>query len=129
LRGCEISKQETKALKKILDEGIKRIDVSYNPLADNVVDLLAGTSLLEIDLSGCQMTDKGMQALCQRIYSLEILKLRDNSLTEEHCKLMAKYLPEAYNMKFIDMSSNFIKDEGACWILSSAGHIREVVLQ
>ena len=34
VRGCEIQKQEVKALKKVLDEGILRLDVSYNPLGD-----------------------------------------------------------------------------------------------
>jgi hypothetical protein len=41
---------------------------------------------------------------------------------------MAKYLPEAMNLCFFDLSGNFIKDEGACWILSCAGHIQTILL-
>lgn len=52
--------------------------------------------LKEIDLSGCQLTDKSILALCERLQQMEVLRLRDNSLTPEQCKAMAKYLPEAF---------------------------------
>ena len=60
LRGCEIQKQEIKALRKVLDEGVYRLDISYNPLAEYVVDLLRDLNLVEVDLSGCQISDKGI---------------------------------------------------------------------
>ena len=66
--------------------------------------------------------------MCERIQQIEILKLKDNSLTEEHCKLLAKYLSDASELKVLDMSSNFIKDEGACWILSATTHVCDVSL-
>jgi hypothetical protein len=59
---------------------------------------------------------------------MEILKLKDNSLTEEHCKLLAKYLSDACELKVFDISSNFIKDEGACWILSATSHVSDLSL-
>jgi len=31
-------------------------------------------------------------------------------------------------MHHFDISRNFIKDEGACWILSSTAHVREVFM-
>ncbi len=31
-------------------------------------------------------------------------------------------------MYHFDISRNFIKDEGACWILSSTAHVREVFM-
>lgn len=40
-------------MRKVLEEGVYRLDVSYNPLAENLVDLLKDLSLIEIDLSGC----------------------------------------------------------------------------
>ena len=95
LRGCEIQKQEIKALRKVLDEGVYRLDISYNPLAEYVVDLLKDLNLVEVDLSGCQLSDKGIQALCSSLETLEILKIRDNSLNEENCKTLAKFLPGA----------------------------------
>ena len=53
LKGCEIGKQEIKALRKVLEEGVYRLDISYNPLAEHVVDLLKDLTLVELDLSGC----------------------------------------------------------------------------
>jgi len=47
-------------LRKVLEEGIYRVDVSYNPLAEFVVDLLKDLTLVELDLSGCQLSDKGI---------------------------------------------------------------------
>jgi len=64
-------------------------------LAEYVVDLLKDLNLVELDLSGCQISDKGIQALCSSLETLEILKLRDNSLNEENCKTLAKFLPGA----------------------------------
>jgi len=128
VRGCEIGKLECRALKKVLDEGIQSLDLSYNPIADSLVELLAGTHLREANFSGCQLSEKSIQAICNSIKSFESLKLRDNSLSEEHCKQLAKYLPEATSLAYFDISLNFIKDEGACWILSSTGHIQHVIL-
>jgi len=128
LRGCEISKQEIKALRKVLEEGVYRLDISYNPLAEYVVDLLKDLTLQEIDLSGCQISDKGISVLCNSLVTLESLKIRDNSLNEENCKMLAKSLPGALQLQHFDISRNFIKDEGACWILSSTAHVLEVFM-
>ncbi len=96
MRGCEIGKLECRALKKVLDEGIQSLDLSYNPITDSLAELLAaGTHLREANFSGCQLSEKSIQAICNTIKTFESLKLRDNSLSEDHCKQLAKYLPEA----------------------------------
>ena len=70
VKGCDIQKTEAKALRKVLDEGVLRLDASYNALGDLTVELIKGLRMLELDLSGCQLSKKGIQAVCETLQSL-----------------------------------------------------------
>jgi Ran GTPase-activating protein (RanGAP) involved in mRNA processing and transport len=76
--------------------------------------------LKELNVSGCQLTQKAVQKISSQLQEMEILKLRDNSLAEEHCRMIARGLQDAPKLWHLDLSQNFVKDEGACWILASA---------
>lgn len=119
LKGCEIGKQDYKGVRKVLMEGITNLDISYNKIGEFLPEIFNNLKLEQLDLSGCQIGDKGVETICPMLEHLQVLILRDNGLNESHCKIVARFLCSAKNLTKFDISLNFIKDEGACWIISS----------
>ncbi|XP_031439604.1 leucine-rich repeat-containing protein 34 isoform X2 [Clupea harengus] len=86
--------------------------------------LVVNQTLCELHLGKHEMTDTGVERLCEALQvnkSLRYLDLRCNKITRDGAKFLAEVLKQGSPLEILDLSANRIEDDGAM-------HLSEAIL-
>ncbi|KAG5268525.1 hypothetical protein AALO_G00213550 [Alosa alosa] len=78
--------------------------------------LVVNQTLRELHLGKHEMTDTGVERLCEALHSnksLRYLDLRCNKITRDGAKFLAEVLKQGSPLEILDLSANRIEDDGA----------------
>ncbi|KAM3932436.1 leucine-rich repeat-containing protein 34 [Leptodactylus fuscus] len=81
--------------------------------------LKVNNTLQEIHLSKHEMTDSGVQRLCEALHENKTLKYLDlscNKITRDGVKCLAELLRHNTTLEILDLTSNRMEDEGAMYL-------------
>ena len=114
LRNCSIGEKGIASLFASLTENTSLItlDVSFNPLGDNgavtIASFINKTSLEGLDISGCDIEEKGIAAIASALQTNTILKklgLYVNFVNDHYTNVIDVSNPLKYNVKVISQRS------------------------
>lgn len=81
--------------------------------------LKVNNTLQEIHLSKHEMTDSGVEGLCEALHENKTLKYLDlscNKITRDGTKCLAELLKKNTSLEILDLTSNRMEDEGAIYL-------------
>ncbi|XP_040284136.1 leucine-rich repeat-containing protein 34 [Bufo bufo] len=81
--------------------------------------LKVNNTLQEIHLSKHDMTDSGVERLCEALHENQTLKYLDlscNKITRDGVKCLAELLKKNTTLEILDLTSNRMEDEGAIYL-------------
>ncbi|XP_029472393.1 leucine-rich repeat-containing protein 34 isoform X2 [Rhinatrema bivittatum] len=129
LGDCDLGTQSLIALATILNQNqvIKSINLNrpllYSQQEETTVHialmLKVNHGLKELHLSKHEMTDFGVQRLCENLqenFTLQYLDLSCNRITRDGVKCLAKLLEQNTVLEILDLTSNRMEDDGAIYL-------------
>ena len=132
LSHCKLHESEivttASTLKKIStskEAGLTNIDLSYNNITDNAANALASLysslSVTQLDLSGCNMLEKGMSQIINALKgrSLKYLNFSDNKITDLLATEISAGICNNPNITSLDLSNCCLQEIGIVEILTS----------
>ncbi|KAG8581188.1 hypothetical protein GDO81_007582 [Engystomops pustulosus] len=135
LGDCDLGIQSLIAFATVLkqNKSIKSINlnrplfyVSQEDTSIHIAQMLkVNNTLQEIHLSKYEMTDSGVERLCEALQenrTLRYLDLSCNKITRDGVKCLAELLKNNTTLEILDLTSNRMEDEGAMY-LAEAIHL------